>query len=149
MKHKYKVLVVALFVICISILPTSGAQGIIRVVLPTEMEGKEVFIQGDEEEQTVKVQGDGVAVVENVSPGNYQIRIPSAAGYEFQDSEVRIPSWNEEEKRMSYDVRLEPKYQKVTTSPKTGDNSHMFFYGIGAMTAFMLGVGVVLIKWKK
>lgn len=149
MRRKYAILVIAFLMICTCSVPVSGAAGTIRLALPSEMKGKDIFYQLDGAEQSVKVQEDGTAIIENLSPGDYQIRIPDSEGYEFQGVEVRVPTWSEEEERMLYDIAVEPKYQRVKEAPQTGDDTPILLYGVGGTLAFSTGVGCIVMYHKK
>ena len=135
--------------ICTCAIPVCGASGTIRLPLPAEMKGQEISYQVDGEERSVKVQDDGMAVIENLSPGDYQIHIPDTSKYEFSDVEVRVPTWSEEEERMLYDITIEPKYQRVKEAPKTGDQAPVLLYGAAGLLAFVSGIGCVVTYHKK
>ncbi len=135
--------------ICTCSIPVCGATGIIRLSLPSEMKGQEISYQVDDKEQSVKVQENGVAVLENLSPGDYKIHIPDTDKYEFSDVEVRVPTWSVEEERMLYDITVEPKYQKLEKPPRTGDESQIFLYGVCGVLAFAAGVGCIIMYHKK
>ncbi len=125
---------IALVVCCCS-LPVFAAEGTIRIELPREMEGKTVHYQSAEEEQEVLVGAEGITVISDLKPGDYKIRIPSTKELEFQDVELRVPSWSEEEKKMSYDITVQPKYQRNVVVPQTGDNTPIALYiGIGCIS---------------
>ena len=121
----------------------------IRLSLPSEMKGQEISYQVDDKEQRVKVQENGVAVLENLSPGDYKIHIPDSKEYIFSDVEVRVPTWSEEEERMLYDITVEPKYQKLEKTPRTGDESQILLYGVCGVLAFAAGVGCIIMYHKK
>ena len=149
MKRKYTILIVAFLMICTCTIPVSGASGTIRLPLPAEMKGQEIFYQVDGEEKSVQVQDDGMTVIENLSPGDYKLHIPDSKEYEFSDVEVRVPTWSEEEERMLYDITIEPKYQRVEETPKTGDDAPVILYGAAGLLAFASGIGCMVTYHKK
>lgn len=141
MKRMRFVLFLLFLFVCLSPLTVKAADGTIRMELPKELEGVQVFYQKGETEQSVLVGEDGKVVIPQLTSGDYKISISDAKDYEFQTIEVRVPTWSVEEERMLYDITIEPKYQKVVSTPKTGDDVPVVFYvalgGVGLMTAAM------------
>jgi len=135
MKKRIAIVFFALLVVCGCSLTAFAAEGTIRLELPKDMEGKTVYYQSSEGEQKVLVGAEGITVISGLKPGDYQIRIPDTEELEFQTVEVRMPCWDEETKQMSYDVTVQPKYQKNVVGPQTGDERPLGLYiGIGSLS---------------
>lgn len=107
-----------------------ASEGAIRVELPENMSGVMVTYKKDGgAEQFVYTDENGIADIENLEEGIYQIEVQNTAEYTFMSSEVSIPMWSEENSNMMYHVTVIPKYSKektpVTTeeieTPATGD----------------------------
>lgn len=119
--------------ICLSPLPVLAATGTVRVELPKEMSGKILALKRDgKKEAEVLVDDQGKAIVQDLEAGMYEIRVPNTEELTFAVSEVKIPMWSEEEKKMMYDITVIPKYTRTVATPKTGDASVGLRYaGIG------------------
>jgi len=130
MIHKIIPILVGLF-ICFCSLPALAAEyGSIEVSLPKDMEGEIIqFTKEGKEIQNITVDQNGIAKIEHLSVGTYQINVPETSGYTFVQAHVSIPTWSEEEQKMLYDVTVIPKYTqkekpiaiKETGTPLTGD----------------------------
>lgn len=109
--------------------------------LPEQMEGTKVFYESEEKEAAVIVEEGGKVVIPQLAAGDYKIRIPDTKDYEFQSIEVRVPTWDVVEEKMMYDITIEPKYQKIVSTPQTGDQAPVTLYvvmsGIALMTIAM------------
>ena len=126
-KMSFVLLIITLFV-CISPMSAQAAEGTIRMKLPKEMEGAQVFYQKDDVQRTAVVERDGNVIISQLPVGEYQIRISDTEEYEFQPIELRVPTWSTEEERMLYDITVEPKFSKKGISPQTGDQTSPAFY---------------------
>ena len=150
MKRRITAIFLVLLVVCWCATSVFAGGGIIRVELPKEMEGRTVYYSSAGEELKVVVGEDGIAEISNLEPGDYNIQIPNTDEYEFQNVEVRIPSWDEEENRMSYDITVQPKYQRNTRTPQTGDEAPIELYmGIGMVSFIGMIASAVNIKRSK
>jgi len=137
MIHKLTPILIGLF-ICICPLQAFAAEcGSIGVSLPKDMEGETMrFTKEGEKTQTVTVDKHGIAMLENLSVGTYQIEIPETSEYIFMPVKVSIPTWSEEEHNMLYNITVIPKYvqkEKVLSendksSPLTSDRSNSTIY---------------------
>ena len=117
---------------CLCPLSVFAASGTIRVQLPQNMSGGVVtYSKEGGEKQTVIVDENGNAKIENLEEGIYQIDIEETSDYVFTSALVSIPMWSEEEHRMLYDVTVIPKYiRKIEVdktenveAPSTGDKT--------------------------
>ena len=132
-------------IICISPLTAFASEtGTITMSLPEGMAGEYVtFIKEETETQKVCVDDTGMAKVEGLQEGSYEIQVPETEDYSFMPLEVHIPCWSDEEKQMLYDITMIPKYtvkekpimitstpepMREGVSPMTGDNSHSIKY---------------------
>ena len=130
MIRKFMLSMFALF-LCMTPLTTLAAEGgSIVVHLPTDMRGEEIYIMKEgEEPQSIIVDEQGIAKVEQLSTGIYQINVGETDDYEFTEAKVSVPMWSEEEQKMLYEVSVIPKYiqkekpviTKEYVSPQTGD----------------------------
>lgn len=119
--------------ICLSPLPVLAATGTVRVELPKEMSGKMLALERNgKKEAEVLVDNEGKAIIQNLETGMYEIQIPNTKELTFATSEVKIPMWSKEEKKMLYDITVIPKYTRTVATPKTGDAGVGLLYtGIG------------------
>ena len=130
MMRKFMLSVFVLF-LCMTSLTTFAAEGgSIEVQLPTDMRGEKIYIMKEgEEAQTLLVDEHGIAKVEQLSTGTYQIDVGETDDYKFTQAKVSIPMWSEEEQKMLYEVSVIPKYtvkekpkiSEEIVSPQTGD----------------------------
>lgn len=155
MIHKLLPILIGLL-ICLCPLHAFAAEvGSIEINLPKEMAGEIVNCAKEgEEKQTITVNENGIAKIENLGEGNYQIEIPETADYTFMPVEVHIPSWSEEEERMLYEITVIPKYSvkekpisvkettppvEKITSPLTSDNgNHGAYIRAGIISLIIL-----------
>ena len=130
--------------ICLSPLPVLAATGTVRVELPKEMSGKILALKRDgKKEAEVLVDDQGKAIVQDLEAGMYEIQVPNTEELTFAVSEVKIPMWSEEEKKMMYDITVIPKYTRTVATPKTGDASVGLRYaGIGG--GALVAVAIIL-----
>ena len=124
-------------------IPVSAAEyGSIRVELPETLSGATVCcLADDEEEITVQADEQGIATLENLKNGVYRIRVLETQGYQFTEAEVKLPMWDETEKKMTSRVTVVPKYNRVIQemqSPKTGDQTLLLFYSLLAGSALVV-----------
>ncbi len=99
-----------------------ASQGIIRINLPEDMKEKIVHYSCDGvEEKTISFASDEQVILKELGSGNYKIRVEDTEAYAFSESEITLPMWDEENKKMDYDVEVNPKYQRKEEAPKTGD----------------------------
>ena len=120
----------ALF-LCVCPLSALAAEaGSIEVSLPKNMRGETIYIRKEgEEAQKLLVDDNGIARMDNLASGIYQIDVAETDDYMFTKARVSIPMWSEEEQKMLYEVSVIPKYvqkektpiSKETVSPQTGD----------------------------
>lgn len=130
--------------ICLSSLPVLAATGTVRVELPKEMSGKMLALERNgKKEAEVLVDNEGKAIIQNLETGMYEIQIPNTKELTFATSEVKIPMWSKEEKKMLYDITVIPKYTRTVATPKTGDAGVGLLYtGIGG--GALVAVAIIL-----
>lgn len=143
------VLLIIMLFICISPMSAQASEGTIRMELPKEMEGAQVFYRNDDVEGTVVVGRDGQVVISQLPVGEYQIRISDTEVYEFQPMELRVPTWSTEEERMLYDITVEPKFSKKGISPQTGDDTPIMLYVTFGSVCLIVAVMCILMARKK
>ena len=149
MKRKMKTTIWIAVMILMGTIPLSvsaAETGSIRVELPKELSGATVCCLAEEEEElAIQADEQGVAVLSNLQAGEYRIQVLETNGYEFTEAQVRVPMWDEVEKKMSYDITVIPKYSRVTVttspSPQTGDRQPVLMYALmGGSSLALLGI---------
>lgn len=113
-----------------------AAQGTIRITLPDDMKEKVVHYSCEgSEEETVSFASEEQVILNELEPGTYKIRVEDTETYTFSESKITLPMWDEEEKKMDYDVEVKPKYQRKELAPETGDmQKGMKFIIIGGIS---------------
>ena len=143
MKIKRMILGMVVILIGSASLPVSAAEyGSIRVELPETLTGATVCCLADDEEE-IRVQTDeqGIATLENLKNGVYHIQVLESQGYQFTEAEVKLPMWDDVEKKMTSHVTVVPKYNRVVQepqSPQTGDQQPLLFYGLLAGSSLLV-----------
>lgn len=87
----------------------------------------------------VTVGEDGVARIEGLEVGVYLIDDYGDSSYEIVPTLLYLPTWQETEEEMLYDILLEPKMEHVRTTPQTGDDHEAYRYGL-----MLCGAGGIL-----
>lgn len=128
---------------CLCPLSVFAAEGNIQLVLPEGMEGMEVrYNKEGEQEETAVVDGHDVVEISGLEVGTYHINIPETSDYTFSPIIVRVPTWSEEEHKMLYDIKINPKYTRnvvVQEVPNTGDESKDVIYaGVGLISLIIV-----------
>lgn len=150
MKKMSFVLLIITFFVCICPMSARAAEGTIRMKLPKEMEGAQVFYQKDDVEGSVVVEEDGNVVISQLPVGEYRIRISDTEEYEFQPIELHVPTWSVEEERMLYDITVEPKFSKKVIAPQTGDKSSPILYvALGGVCLAVATMCILMAKNKE
>ena len=85
-----------------------------------------------------KADSNGTARIPGVEEGIYRIHVSGNKMYQFSDALVSIPIWDEEEKKVLYDVTVSPKYLKMTSAPDTGDESKGMVYLFFGVISFII-----------
>ena len=125
--------------ICSFSVSAVAAEGTIRVELPEDMKGAQLYYSKDDGKETaVKVDDDATAVISNLEAGSYKIRIPDTETLAFTPVEVRIPMWSIEEEKMMYDISVIPKYSREEVIPQTGDDHHGMQYAVLGVLSLMV-----------
>lgn len=148
MIRKFMPILIALLLCMSSLTAFASECGSIEVSLPTDMRGEKIYITKEgEESQTIIVDDHGIAKMENLSTGNYQIDVTETDSYLFTQAHVSIPMWSEEEHKMLHEVSVIPKYKikekpimtEENASPKTGDMYKGTIYmGFGVISLIIL-----------
>lgn len=147
--NKRSIIILFCILLCLCQLPVLAAEkGSIEVRLPQDMENEIItFIHEGGETKRVAADEQGVAKIENLTEGIYRIDVPETENYAFEQAEVSIPHWSEEEHRMLYEITVIPKYSirgkkisdKGITSPLTGDLNHNITYiSVGIISLIIL-----------
>lgn len=89
----------------------------------------------------------GEILFDDLGVGLYLLKAKDSKAYgTISPSLVAVPTWNEIEKEMEYDVKVIPKYTKeISQSVKTGDSENVAGYAAVAWIALlcMLCIGVI------
>lgn len=96
----------------------------------------------------------GKCTIDDLEIGVYLLYATDISNYEnITPFLVSIPSWNEADKTMSYDIKVIPKHTKIIEKEKTKvpptayDNKAYIYLGIG--TCLLLGSGVLFFGTRK
>lgn len=105
-------------------------------------EGKEVITDGD-----------GVAVITDLSAGVYLVYACDIAEYDnIMPVLIANPMWNEVTGKMVYDIEVLPKHNPPTLetpgTPQTGDGNHAGYYILTLAGSLMIG-GIGVFEKKK
>lgn len=124
---------------------TFAAEGSIRVALPKEMEGQEVFCKQDEKVVAkTTVDSIGFATFSGLSTGKYLIQIPDTEKFTFDEFTIQLPMWEEEEHKMIHDATVIPKYiehVKNEIPPDTGDSlDGKEYIGLGMISLVIIAI---------
>lgn len=99
--------------------------------------------------ETIVTNRNGVAGISNLTVGVYLVYASDTAEYEdILPALVSIPSWNEIDSSMMYDVVMVPKHMPVPEIPKTGVQDHAVMYLVAAAGAFIIAGICFVIKYK-
>lgn len=89
-------------------------------------------------DNTLTTDGNGKCSIDNLEIGVYLVFATDIANYEnITPFLVSIPSWNENDKAMSYDIKVIPKHTRIIEKekpkvPSTGyDNKSFLYLGLG------------------
>lgn len=89
----------------------------------------------------------GEVLFDDLGVGVYLLKAKDSKAYgRISPSLVAVPTWNEIEKEMEYDVKVIPKYTKeISQSVKTGDSEDVAGYAAAAWMALlcMLCIGAI------
>lgn len=89
----------------------------------------------------VTMNEDGIVRIENLEEGVYLLNDYGDSQYEMIPTLLYIPTWEEDEKEMTYDITLEPKYHENLENPDTGDTSNgniYFVFGLISLIIVMI-----------
>lgn len=76
-------------------------------------------------EGTVKTDKDGKAALTDLQPGVYLLNVPDRGNYDLvSPALIAIPTFDEVEGVMQYDIEVIPKHTPPPDIPKTGDEQH-------------------------
>lgn len=84
---------------------------------------------------------DKMVRIENLEEGVYLLDDYGDSQYEMIPTLLYIPTWEESEKEMTYDITLEPKYYAKMENPETGDDHDMspyFLFGMSSLIVIMV-----------
>ncbi|MDU2674351.1 MAG: hypothetical protein E7C50_00480 [Clostridium sp.] len=97
---------------------------------------------------------NGKCTIDDLDVGVYLLYATDISNYEnITPFLVSIPSWNETDKSMSYDINVIPKHTKIIEEekpkvpPTAYDNKAYIYLGIG--TCLLLGSGVLFFRARK
>lgn len=96
-----------------------------------EEAAKKIVNKVTKADQIIYTDEKGFACINLLSVGVYLVYVQNSAGYEtILPTLVSIPSWDEGEEKMNYDIEMIPKHvsTKETAIPETGDQSQMEVY---------------------
>jgi len=142
MKIKYILFSFALILFLGNARTVSAAEGSIRIEVPKKLEKVTVCYSkdGEEEKQRIFENGEDV-ILKNLSAGSYKIRLMDTENYNFTDSEIPVPMWNEQKRQMEYEIEISPKYRMIETSPQTGDSAKgIKFIVIGCISLLIVAL---------
>ncbi len=158
--------IIMLALVCICSMDVSAMSGSIQITVPQEAQGCVVsyakIAEREELEESrvsewmemninpegrTQIDEEGKATIEDLSEGIYQLQIEGANGYEFTRALVSIPVWDEEQKAMSYEISVFPKYTykppetaREIMVPITGDDSRNVIYIATGIISFIIVV---------
>lgn len=102
----------------------------------------------------ITTDNNGRCSIDSLDIGVYLLYAADIAGYEnITPFLVSIPSWNESDKTMSYDIQVIPKHTKIIEKekpkvpPTAYDNKAYIYLGVG--TCLLLGSGVLFLGARK
>ena len=85
---------------------------------------------------------EGSTIIRNLEEGAYFFHFKTQKG-SYSSSVVGIPSYDEKQKKMNYELEIYPKYSETSTkvvAPQTGLTSHMYlFYLVGLLLLAVAG----------
>lgn len=90
--------------------------------------------------------------IENLEEGVYLLDDYGDSQYEMIPTLLYMPTWEEDEKEMTYDITLEPKYYEKMENPETRDinaGSKFFLFGMISLIIVMIVVGHKRFKYGK
>lgn len=89
---------------------------------------------------------EGVARIEDLEEGVYLLNcIDFQNEYTMTPTLLFLPTWNEVEEKMLYDITVVPKYGQKEIGPMTGDTNH----GVDWIIVLLLSSIVLAWGWKK
>ncbi len=112
-----------------------------------EIAAKRLYAYTSKKGMRITTDKSGKATLNNLDSGMYLIYTDEKNNYELiSPTLVSVPTWNEQQKEMDYEVVVIPKHSPNPYTPKTGDNSPLFLYfGV----AFATGIFCVSIIFKR
>lgn len=140
------------------ILPIYDLAGIdlnnIKTSLELNRVSKRLEEFGVEPEQRIQTDATGKVVFEQLEEGIYFIQAEKSNEYDLiTPMLVALPSWDETEGKMSYEIKVSPKHvpmEKVgkDMAPQTGLETSAWKWAIVGM-CFILAGTIVVVEWRK
>ncbi len=158
--------IIIMMLVCICSAEASAMSGSIQITAPQDAEGSVVsyakiaereeleesrvaeWMEMDiEPEGNVQMDENGLARIEHLPEGIYQLQISGKNGYDFTRALVSIPMWDEEKKDMNYEISVFPKYTYTPVETEqdlsvlhTGDDSQIGVYITAGIISFIIVV---------
>ena len=134
-----------LMLVCILIgwwpMTSFAAEGNVQINLPEGMEGETLkYGKEGETKQEIVVGKENVVNIKNLKKGTYEIEFPETENYVFSSVLFQMPTWDEEEKTMNYDITVNPKYSLKEKAPNTGDENKEIKYICFAIISLIIVV---------
>lgn len=140
------------FLLCEDFVTSEVELAKIKTANEMEEAAKKILQKVRKSDQIYYTDEDGTVVISNLSVGVYLVFAQAFAGYEtILPSLVSIPSWNEEEGKMDYDVEMMPKHEAKLEkeTPPTGDQNHLHSYILLSAGAVFTAAGWICVKHRK
>ncbi|MBS6521050.1 MAG: hypothetical protein KH359_10525 [Clostridiales bacterium] len=105
-----------------------------------------------EEDGSVMTDEQGETEISGLKTGVYLLTVKDQADYEeIVPFLVAVPTWNEYNKEMLYDIEVLPKHTPIPKEPeesvKTGDSSHGVIYG--SLVALAVTWSMLIFRFRK
>lgn len=107
----------------------------------------ELLAEKEYDSNVERTDSNGEILFRDLNVGLYLLKAKDAKTYgTISPSLVAVPTWDEVEKEMEYNVKVIPKYTKeITQSVKTGDSEDLTGYVMATCTALLCMVCVYMI----
>ena len=113
----------------------------------------ELFKKVAKTDNIIKTNGNGECTIDNLDVGVYLVYAKNIANYDnITPFIVSIPSWNETDKSMSYDIQVIPKHTEIikkdkTKVPATAYDGNSIYLVLGGMG--LIGSSTLFFKARK
>lgn len=101
----------------------------------------------------IKTNGSGVAIANDLEAGVYLVYAADIAGYDnITPFIISVPTWNEEEGVMMYDLSVMPKHTPIPEepdTPQTGYENNVYIYGTIAVILLIMAIIVYIASREK